>query len=146
MAYAQLSDLAGLVPSEFLTQALDDVNAGVIDDTLFAQIQADVQTAIDAILGTRFSVPFVPDGNGHLPAFVFNAAKKLTAEQIYKRRGIADEKNPWTKECDNLRALMKAMALGQAPLDPDINRKDPAASVITQPMQSAPRRGNNLSV
>ena len=146
MAYAQLSDLAGLVPSEFLTQALDDVNAGVIDDTLFAQIQTDVQNAIDAILGTRFSVPFVPDSNGNLPAFVFNAAKKLTAEQLYKRRGVADEKNPWTKECDNLRALMKAMALGQAPLDPDINRKDPSASVVTQPMKSAPRHGNTLSL
>jgi phage gp36-like protein len=146
MAYAQLSDLAGLVPAEFLTQALDDVNAGVIDDTLFAQIQADVQTAIDAILGTRFSVPFIPDGNGNLPAFIFNAAKKLTAEQLYKRRGVADDKNPWTHECDNLRALMKAMALGQAPLDPGINRKDPSASIITQPMKSTPRGGDTLSV
>jgi phage gp36-like protein len=144
MAYAQLADLAGLVPAEFLTQALDDVNAGVIDDSLFAQIQTDVQDAIDAILGTRFPVPFVPDNNGNLPAFVFNAAKKFTAEQLYKRRGIADDKNPWTHECDNLRALMKAMALGQAPLDPSLNRKDPSVSVVTQPMKTAPRHGNSL--
>ena len=147
MAYVRLSDLAGLVPSEFLTQALDDTNAGTINDDLFNQIAADVSAVIDGYLGTRFSVPFIPDPvSGLYPPFVFNAAKKLLAEQLYKRRGVADDKNPWAAECGQLRTMMKAMALGEAPLDPEINRQDPTASIVTQPMKSAPRRGDRLAV
>ena len=112
MAYVRLSDLAGLVPSEFLTQALDDTNAGTINDDLFNQIAADVSAVIDGYLGTRFSVPFIPDPvSGLYPPFVFNAAKKLLAEQLYKRRGVADDKNPWAAECGQLRTMMKAMAI-----------------------------------
>ena len=142
MPYVQLSDLSGLLPSEFLTQALDDVNAGTIDTALFNQIATDVSAVIDGYLGTRFAVPFVPDDNGNYPPFVLNAAKKLCAEQLYKRRGVADEKNPWAAECGQLRAMLKAMSLGQAPLDPDLNRKDPSASAITGRMATVPRRGD----
>ena len=141
MAYFQLSDLAGIIPSEFLTQALDDTNSGQINQALFNQIAQDVSDVIDGYLGTRFAVPFQTNPvTGLYPPFVFNAAKKLCAEQLYKRRGITDDKNPWSAECSQLRTMMKAMALGDAPLDPSINREDPTASIITQPMRTAHRR------
>ena len=137
--YVQQSDLSGLIPAEFFTQALDDVNAGVTDNAIFTQIATDASGVIDGLLGTRVSVPFQPDENGAYPPFVFNACKKLVAEQLYKRRGVTDDKNPFTKECDMLRDLMNKMALGTVPIDPSIQRKDPSASIITERARTVPR-------
>ena len=144
--YVQQSDLSGLIPAEFFTQALDDTNSGSIDSALFNQIATDASGVIDGILGTRVSVPFQSDGNGNYPPFVFNAAKKFVAEQLYKRRGVADDKNPWASECQQIRSLMNKMALGLAPIDPSIQRKDPSASVITERSQTTPRAGRVLNV
>ncbi|HUB68009.1 MAG TPA: phage protein Gp36 family protein [Candidatus Methylacidiphilales bacterium] len=144
--YCQQSDLTGIIPNQYLIEATDDTNAGVVNTATLTQIITDCSAAIDAILGTRFSVPFVPDENGNYPPFIFNACKKLVAEQLYKRRGIAPGENPWTAECNALRDLMNKMALGLAPLDPSINREDPSASMVTEPAKTAPRHGDTLSV
>ena len=74
--YVQQSDLSGLIPSEFFTQALDDTNSGSINAALFNQIAVDASGLIDSYLGTRFAVPFTTP----YPVFVVNAAKKLVAE------------------------------------------------------------------
>jgi hypothetical protein len=144
MAYVQLSDLAGSIPSDFLTQALDDNEDGVADAGVFAGIAADAGNQIDGYIGMRYALPLVPDFTLYpntygFPAVVTNAARVFTLEQLYKRRGTTDDKNPWAVQAGQTRTLLKAISLGQSPLAPELTRKDPTASVVTQPMRTAPR-------
>jgi phage gp36-like protein len=133
MSYVALSDLSGSIPAEFLTQALDDDGDGVIDDGGFDSIAADVGTDIDAYLGLRYALPLAPP----YPPVVLSAAKVLACERIYKRRSIEDSKNPWSAQAGQIRTMLKSISLGQAPLSPDLNRKDPSVSIIAEPARTA---------
>jgi phage gp36-like protein len=134
--YVQQSDLTGMLPPDFLTQALDDTGDGSQVAATFAQIATDIGTAIDGYLGVRFALPLAEP----YPAVVTNAAKVFLCEQLYLRRGLAGSKNPYATQADGLRAILKSISLGETPLSPEINRQDPSASVVTEPMGSASRR------
>ena len=144
MPYVQLSDLAGSIPSEFLTQALDDNRDGTIDEPVFDGIVADVGNQIDGYIGLRYAIPLVPNltlypNTYGYPPVLTNAARVFTLEQLYKRRGVTDEKNPWAAQAGQTRTLLKAISLGQSPLAPELSRKDPTASIVTQPMRTVAR-------
>jgi phage gp36-like protein len=138
--YAE-SDLAAMVPPDFLLQALDDNNDGVEDVGLWASLAGQAGDAIDAYLGLRYALPL----GAPYPAIVINAARVFTCELLYKRRGVNDEANPWAAQAGQTRTLLKSISMGQSPLSPELNRQDPSASVVTQPMRSAPRHGSRLS-
>ena len=133
--YCTESDLAGLIPPDFLLQALDDNGDGIEDTGLFNKIEQLAEDAIDSYIGLRYSLPLMPP----YPDVVVNAARVFTAELLYKRRGVTDDKNPWSAQAGQTRTLLKAISLGQSPLSPELNREDPSASIITQPMRSTPR-------
>jgi hypothetical protein len=148
MAYVQLSDLAGSIPADFLTQALDDDGDGVADTGVFDGIASDVGNTIDGYVGLRYSLPLVPDFTLYpntygYPPVVTSAARVLSLDQLYKRRGTTDDKNPWSAQAGQIRTLLKAISLGQSPLAPELNRKDPSASIVTQPMRTGRGRTNN---
>lgn len=133
--YCQESDFAGLIPPDFFLQALDDNGDGIEDAGLFNQIEQLAEDAIDAYIGLRYALPLVAP----YPVVVVNAARVFTAELLYKRRGVTDDKNPWSMQAGQTRTLLKSISLGQTPLSPELNRQDPSASVVTQPMKSTPR-------
>lgn len=140
--YAE-SDLAGMIPPDFLLQALDDNADGVEDAGLWASVAGQAGDAIDAYIGLRYSLPLAPP----YPSVVINAARVFTAELLYKRRGIKDEENPWSAQASQIRTLLKSISLGQSPLSPSLNRQDPSASIITQPLGTVPQNGRRyLSV
>ena len=139
--YCQESDLAGLIPPDFLLQALDDNGDGVEDVGLFATIEQLAEDAINAYIGLRYSLPLAPP----YPDVVVNAARVFTAELLYKRRGVTDDKNPWSAQAAQTRTLLKSISMGQSPLAPELNREDPSGSIVTEPLQSVSRRGR-LSV
>ncbi|WP_414664900.1 phage protein Gp36 family protein [Horticoccus sp. 23ND18S-11] len=136
-AYIIMATLVAEVPPQFITQALDDDGDGAADPGLFDQIVSNAQTEIDGILGQRFTVPF----QNPIPAIVVDAATKFVAEKLYSRRGVDGDKNPWTKKATEIRALLKAIAKGDAPLTPTTARERPSASAITEPARTTSARG-----
>ena len=90
MSYFELTDLEALIPSAFLTQALDDDADGVID--AFEVVRTTAQNAVDALLESRFTVPFTT-----VPAKIKAAAVTFACAMCYRRRSVADADNPFAK-------------------------------------------------
>lgn len=129
MPYVQLSDMVSRIPNPFLVQALDDSQAGLVDQNIWAAIQTDVGNIIDGRLGQRYATPFT----GSIPLVISEAAKVFAAEMIYDRRQV--EPNPYRKQADAMREKLDRLAIGQEPLSPTINRADPSGAVIGERSQ-----------
>jgi phage gp36-like protein len=137
-----MSDINGRLPSAFLIQALDDDEDGSADAAAWAAVVADVQSKIDGILGTRYSVPFT----NPIPAVVLDAAKTFACDFIYARRGMTtEESNPWMDRAEKTFETLKEIAAGKLPLTPDKGRSKPSASVITSSAKTVPTGGQNLA-
>ena len=89
MVYVTKDLMLGVVASELLTVALDDENFGMETDNAWDQIAAAATRRVDGILGSRYPTPF----NAPLPSVVVQAAVTFAAEQLYIRRGYAE--NPF---------------------------------------------------
>lgn len=132
MPYVELADLKGKIPDRDLLQMLDDDADGVIDSTVWAQIQVDVQTEIDGTLGRRYATPFTAP----IPAAVKLAAQIFAIEAVYKRRGLLNDKSQETIAAKNIRTTLTAIAAGEEPLSPGKERARPSASAITSPSRT----------
>lgn len=137
MPYISLSDLEAVLPSAFLTQALDDDGDGQID--AWEAVQAAAERAVNAILGMRYAVPFTAP----IPEIVIEAAFTFAAEACYTRRGVEFDQNPFGKAAATMRATLRQIAAGEIPLAPGLERAKPSVSVITEPARTA---GSGLSV
>jgi phage gp36-like protein len=128
--YLALTDLNGQIPPQFLTQALDDNNDGVIDawDAVLAAVQDD----IDALLEGRFVVPltFSP-----MPRVIQRAAVAFACELCYRRRSTSDADNPWKGRADSFRKILMGITSGELKLSVQPHAEDaavdPPASIIT---------------
>ncbi len=115
MPYVAMSDLAGMIPMDFLNQALDDAGTGVAQPAVWDQVAADAAAEVDGILGTRYPVPFQPP----FPAAVVRAAKMFAACALYVRRGKCDkENNPFLAQRDAAVKQLAAIAAGDQRLLP----------------------------
>lgn len=112
--YVTQDQLKGLIPDEFLLQALDDDADGVADPGVWDSIVAAVSTEIDGMLAMKYPLPF-PEP---IPAVVKAAALTLTLWSLYTRRGITDVKNPWDTQAKSVRARLVAIGKGIDPLTP----------------------------
>lgn len=128
-AYFQLSDLNGEIPPQFLVQALDDDNDGIID--AWDAVQQLVQEDVDSMLEGRFALPltFSP-----MPVKIKTSCVALACERLYRRRGTADDANPFTGRANAARKLLSAITVGDLKLSvlphAEDAAVDPAASVI----------------
>ncbi len=127
--YVLMSEMNGLIPAAFLVQALDDDQDGAADLTAWADVLNQTHKLIDGPLSVRFTTPF----SNPLPPIVLEAAPIFAAELLYKRRGHADEVNPWVKQATKLREKLEKIAKGELPLTPDTKRAKASASVISAP-------------
>jgi phage gp36-like protein len=126
--YVTLSAIKGALPDEITAQLLDDDSSGAPDSTSWAAVVAAVRNEVDGKIGQRFALP-LPDP---VPPSVLNAAFVLAAELIYQRRGFFGDSNPYAKRAADVRTWLDAIATGAQPLTPDIQRKKPSASAITE--------------
>jgi phage gp36-like protein len=133
MAYVDLTFLKAALPTNDLTQALDDNGDGAIDNDVWTAIQTKVQTEIDGTLGQRYATPF-PDAA--IPPVVKQAAYVLAIEAIYDRRNLLNEKSPERINAKNIRAKLSAIADGKEPLTPGVERARPSGSVIAEPSRT----------
>ena len=130
--YVTLDEMIAQVPSEYITQAMDDDGEGGADSGVWDQVSAAVSDAVDGPLGQIYDVPF----STPLPAIVKQAARVFCAEMLYLRRGVSGDKNPWTARADKIRAKLDRIATGSESLGPDFDKEAPAGSVITEPAKT----------
>jgi phage gp36-like protein len=133
-AYVSKADLDGLIPPQFLAEALDDDGDGSEDADLWDKIAAQASDAVDALLGQRFEVPF----SAPLPPLVSQAARVFAAAALYRRRGHTADRNPFSKEEDRLAAKLSRIGEGKEPLTPDVDRSQDSISVITEDAKTYP--------
>jgi phage gp36-like protein len=127
-----MGDINSRVPADFLLQALDDNQDGVVDAAVWQGVQRDVAAQIDGYLGQRYPVPFKPPR----PAIVSAAARAFACELLYKRRGSADKVNPWHDEAETFRKKLEAVGKGEQPLTPELQRQKPSVSVVSEPSKT----------
>ena len=141
MAYIAQSDLKGLIPAEFIIEALDDNRDGIADADAWAEVVAEVQEAIDGPLSTRFPTPFAEP----LPKIIKRCARLFAVERLFSRRGAAPDKN-LSDQISGAHALLRAIARGEAGLAADVK---PIAShggaAITEPSKTHLTGGGLLS-
>ncbi len=137
MPYLTLNNLRGAIPAAHLLEALDDDNDGAEDAGIFDLIADQAAEQIDGPLSGRFSVPF----SSPFPAMVSLAARVFSAEIIYKRRGVEDEKNPWAKQARDLRETLAAIGANKAPAPTDFPTVAKlGAVIIAEPARTSSSR------
>lgn len=128
--YLALADLNGQIPPQFLIQALDDDNDGVVD--AWDAVKAIVQEEVDALLEGRFAVPLTFDP---MPKIIKRAATAFACELCYRRRSTPDADNPWKGRADAFRKTLAMISAGDLKLSvapkADAAVIDPPASIIT---------------
>jgi phage gp36-like protein len=140
MSYIAQSDIEGLIPAEFLVQALDDNGDGQPDAGVWDKVALIVQEAIDGAVGAVYRVPFAAP----LPSIIQACARALACDTLYKRRGIADALNPWAKPAADARAALKRLADGDDFL-PGLTRTSPAPVLISEPAKTTSASGRLMS-
>jgi phage gp36-like protein len=140
-AYITIEDLAGEIPDAFLVEALDDNGDGLADAGAFDTIALKASGDVDALLSGRYSVPFT----GTIPALVKQAARVFVLEMLYKKRGVADNANPWSTRANQLRSQLAAIANGTGSLDIKIPRAKPSGTVITERSKTFSSNGSLMA-
>ena len=133
--YVLMSEMNGLIPAAFLVQSLDDDSDGAADPAAWTDVLKQVHKAIDGPLSVKFATPF----SNPLPPIVLEAAPIFAAELLYKRRGHADDVNPWVKQAKELRDKLNAIAKGEQPLTPQIKKANASIAVIGAPSKLSSR-------
>lgn len=133
--YVQFSDVEAKIPRRFLHEALDDDLDGQADPAIFDTIVGQIGNEIEGTLGQRYATPFTAP----YPSIILDAALIFACEAIYGRR-VAPEQNPWKSRADQIRTKLDAIAKGDQPLTPDLQRKDPSVSVISAPSKTFSHR------
>jgi hypothetical protein len=137
-AYITFDQVVAGLPAEITNQLLDDSGAGTPDMDIWQQIVLAVGQEIDGKIGQRYALP-LPDP---IPQILLNAGFVLAAEMLYQRKGFFGDANPWCARATAIRGtagqqggqpgLLDKLVTGELPLSPDLQRKQPSVSVITE--------------
>ena len=128
MAYVTKAEIEAVIPPQFLTEGLDDDSSGSADSGLFDLLVEQAENDVNSVLGQRYSAPF----SSPVPPIAKRAARLFVCEAIYHRRGLHGDQNPWEKQAEKIRTKLDRIARGDEPLEPDIQREKPSASIITE--------------
>lgn len=125
MAYTTQAKIEANLPPAFLVDALDDDRDGDADTGLLDAVIASADTRIDGILGQKYETPFSP-----VPAVVAEASLIFTLCALYRRRGIADDANPWAKRETQVEAKLNRIGSGAEMLTYETPKAKPSGKVI----------------
>ena len=141
MSYTTRAKIEADIPSEFLTQALDDNGDDLEDDGLLDTVLASADEEIDSYLEGRYTLPITP-----APKLLASAAKVFVLETLYARRGYSadtDPVNPWAGRASAYRTRLKAIAKGDEALRVNTDKAEPSVTVISEPARTH-SSGNRL--
>jgi len=129
VSYVELSQIEGRLPRKHLLEALDDDDDGVIDQTAWELVQADVSLAIEGPLSARFGVPFAAP----FPPAVALAARIFALEMLYIRRGTPKDQNPWTEHANAAREKLDKVGAGELSLQAAAREIEASVAAVTEP-------------
>jgi len=136
--YVQMSDLAAELPGKFLIQALDDNKDGVADPEVFAAIQKAVKDEIDGKVGQQIDPA---QFGANPPALVKSIALVLASEKLYRRRGIDDKNNPYSKRAKDERAKLDAISTGDQVLTPKAKKTNASGAALVADAKTVSKSG-----
>ena len=79
--YCTLADLQAVTPEADLIQLTDDLESGLVNETVVDAVAADAAELIDGYLRGRYTLPLAP-----VPGIVRQIAVDLTTYRLYCRR------------------------------------------------------------
>jgi phage gp36-like protein len=129
MPYTDEAKIAALLPANYLADAADDDRDGDADEGTLAAVIAAVDTRIDGLLGGRYSVPFTSP----VPAVVAEASLVFALAALYRRRGVADEANPWAEREAQAEKRLERIGRGEEMLTFEAKPARPAGTLISAP-------------
>jgi len=135
--YFTRAELEGKVPTQFITQALDDNGDGVEDDGAFDTLCTNISNDVDALLSPLFDVPFADP----FPVLINQAARTFAAAELYRRRGVEDQRNPFAKDARDLSAKLTRIVQKQEPVPKDFPVSVPTVSASTERCKTVSQAG-----
>lgn len=136
--YTTLAQVSAKLPTQFLTEALDDDRDSEIDPAVWEAVADGAAREVDGFLAMKYSVPFM----GDLPAVVITASLYFVMETLYDRRGFTGEKNPYMARAEAERKKLREIGSGALPLTPLILKQTPSVSVVSEPARTSSAFGN----
>ena len=109
MTTLTIDDLIGDMPEQKITEALDANGDGIADETAFRAVLASANERAAAIFGGNVP-PQYSVAAGH-------AVRVFCLDLLYRRRGAADEANPWAALAAEEAARLRALAGGTEQID-----------------------------
>ncbi|MBQ6341427.1 MAG: hypothetical protein IJI36_19990 [Kiritimatiellae bacterium] len=109
MTRLTIDDLTGDMPEQKLIEALDDDQDGFADEKAFAAALASANARAEAIFGGAVPVQYSSSADYAVRVFLLDI--------LYRRRGVADDSNPWAKLADEQEARLRALASGTEAID-----------------------------
>ena len=137
LLYFARADITGMIPAEFILQALDDNGDGVEDTGLWDTLAANACDEADAICSSMFTVPFVAP----VPVLIAQTAQSIMAASLYRRRGIEDQKNPYAKEAAEKCAKLTRIIQKKEPVPKDFPVSTATVSASTEPCKTVSTGG-----
>lgn len=137
MSYCVAADIEGLIPPEWLTEALDDAGTG--ERTALADVLQAADDEIDAKLAGRYALPLdLSNTINGIAAKLRHMARYLAAEIAYGRRGL-HERFPWKEQMKQVRKALDAIEAGDLPLFPTLApvADEAVAITVANPAHSA---------
>lgn len=109
MTRLTIDDLTGDMPEQKLIEALDDDQDGFADEKAFAAALASANARAEAVFGGAVPAQYSSSADYAVRAFLLDI--------LYRRRGVADDSNPWAKLADEQEARLRALASGTEAID-----------------------------
>ena len=140
MSYAIATDLVGLIPSEWLTEATDDTGDGT-RDTIADVLQA-AHDEVDSKIATRYTLPLdLSNTTNGIVAKLRHITRYIASAIAYGRRGMHKE-FPWVDQLKDIRKQLDAIENGSLQLFPTLKQTNDDAEAITVTNRA---HSNNLS-
>ena len=109
MTRLTIDDLTGDMPEQKLIEALDDDQDGFADEKAFDAAIASANARAEAIFGGAVPAQYSSSADYAVRVFLLDI--------LYRRRGVADDSNPWAKLADEQEARLRALASGTEAID-----------------------------
>jgi phage gp36-like protein len=105
MSYSSLSDILEQLSEAELIRLTDDASTGAVDEQVVARAVTDADAEIEAYLGERYTLPFLP-----VPPLVRKLSVDIALYNLYSRRLAAPE--PRERRYQEAKGLLREAARG----------------------------------
>jgi phage gp36-like protein len=127
MAYVTETQLTTAIPAQHLIDALDDDRDGTADTGKLTEVIAQGSQQVDALLESRYAVPFDP-----VPKKVAEAAFVFVCELLYQRRGLFSKDNPWFDRAERWREALEKIGNGEGQISTDEEQAYTPGAAVTE--------------